>query len=417
MSIHPIVRAWARRLAGVGVAAALASTGAVLAGPSSASAAAPVLFSDDFSDGDAAGWHTSRGRWAVINDVDHNNPALRQSSTTTAVARAGRSKWADYEVVARSTTTEVRPQAVVRRHPGPGAARRQPLPEHPRRRHRRARQGDPRPDHRAGHRAVQARPGREPHADPGSQRLDVDRVGRLRAGIQRGRSPPHGDRHPVAQRRDRPGDHEGRRHVRLGHRHVVRRHQAGRAAPLRVAAPKIVAVTPTTATITWTPTVDNVGVVDYIVYQGTGHTGNFRPVGTYTGTGPVTLVRHRPKHRLRGRRPRCRRQHVISVQHGRHPTAADLPEDGQRHGAAQRAGRAEARRHHRRRQVDRHLGPGNRQHQHGVNAHVLLVTDVDNYRIAAKVRTTSPRSWSRDRIRWCGSSPTTRPGTPPQPAW
>jgi hypothetical protein len=47
-------------------------------------------------------------------------------------------------------------------------------------------------------------------------------------------------------------------------------------------------VTPTTATISWQPTVDNVGVVDYIVYQG-GQFYEQYPVRFVAGTGPITL--------------------------------------------------------------------------------------------------------------------------------
>jgi hypothetical protein len=50
----------------------------------------------------------------------------------------------------------------------------------------------------------------------------------------------------------------------------------------------VVAVTPTTATISWLPTVDNVGVVDYVVYQGEQFYQQY-PVRTVAGTGPVTL--------------------------------------------------------------------------------------------------------------------------------
>jgi hypothetical protein len=51
----------------------------------------------------------------------------------------------------------------------------------------------------------------------------------------------------------------------------------------------VLAVTPTTATISWSPTVDNVGVVEYVVYQGEQFYQQY-PVRTVTGTGPVTLT-------------------------------------------------------------------------------------------------------------------------------
>jgi hypothetical protein len=59
--------------------------------------------------------------------------------------------------------------------------------------------------------------------------------------------------------------------------------------PLVPGRPEVVAVTPTTATVTWRPTVDNVGVTEYVVYQGDQFYQQY-PVRTVTGTGPVTLT-------------------------------------------------------------------------------------------------------------------------------
>ncbi|WP_431924517.1 pectinesterase family protein [Micromonospora wenchangensis] len=61
--------------------------------------AAP-LFSDDFSDGDLAGWSRSGGTWSVVSD---GSPALQQAKAATDNARlfAGSSSWADQAVQAR----------------------------------------------------------------------------------------------------------------------------------------------------------------------------------------------------------------------------------------------------------------------------------------------------------------------------
>ncbi|GIF75219.1 pectate lyase family protein [Asanoa siamensis] len=64
-----------------------------------APAAAATLFSDDFADGNASGWSTSGGSWAVATD---GTPAYRQSSTAAdAKAQAGSTAWTDYAVRAR----------------------------------------------------------------------------------------------------------------------------------------------------------------------------------------------------------------------------------------------------------------------------------------------------------------------------
>jgi hypothetical protein len=60
-------------------------------------------------------------------------------------------------------------------------------------------------------------------------------------------------------------------------------------APLTPGPPAVVTVTPTTATLSWRPTVDNVGVTEYVVYQGEQFYQQY-PVRTVTGTGPVTLT-------------------------------------------------------------------------------------------------------------------------------
>ncbi|MFC8848252.1 MULTISPECIES: pectinesterase family protein [unclassified Micromonospora] len=64
------------------------------------SAYAATLFSDDFTDGDTAGWSKSGGTWSVVAD---DSPALQQAKASTDNARlfAGTSTWTDYTVQAR----------------------------------------------------------------------------------------------------------------------------------------------------------------------------------------------------------------------------------------------------------------------------------------------------------------------------
>ncbi|MEV4412536.1 family 16 glycoside hydrolase [Catellatospora sp. NPDC049609] len=84
-------------------AAVAAVTAAVVLHASTASAA--TMFSDDFNDGDATGWTTSGGTWAVAAD---GSPVLRQSGTSSdARARAGSTAWTDYTVTARVKLTAV----------------------------------------------------------------------------------------------------------------------------------------------------------------------------------------------------------------------------------------------------------------------------------------------------------------------
>ncbi len=84
----------------LGGAAAIATTIAVAVG---ASATAATLFSDDFADGNGAGWSTSGGSWSVVTD---GSPVLQQSSTgADARARAGSASWTDYTVTARVKPT------------------------------------------------------------------------------------------------------------------------------------------------------------------------------------------------------------------------------------------------------------------------------------------------------------------------
>jgi pectate lyase len=82
-------------------AAALVVVAAVATGPA---VFAATLFSDDFQDGNSAGWTTSGGSWSVVTD---GSLVFRQSGTgADALARAGSSSWTDY-----TATANVKPLA------------------------------------------------------------------------------------------------------------------------------------------------------------------------------------------------------------------------------------------------------------------------------------------------------------------
>lgn len=92
-----------RRVRLGGASAALAAVLAVFTGAGAASAA--TLRSDDFEDGDAAGWTPTGGTWIV--NLDGTNHVLRQSSLAAdALTRNGSPAWRDYRV-----TAEVRPES------------------------------------------------------------------------------------------------------------------------------------------------------------------------------------------------------------------------------------------------------------------------------------------------------------------
>jgi len=64
-----------------------------------ATSAQTTLFSDNFQDGDQAGWSRSGGTWTVVTD---GSLVMRQSGTSAdARARAGSTTWTDYSVQAR----------------------------------------------------------------------------------------------------------------------------------------------------------------------------------------------------------------------------------------------------------------------------------------------------------------------------
>ncbi|MFC0028610.1 pectate lyase [Micromonospora chaiyaphumensis] len=83
------------------LAAGAGATVAALAAGTVTSAFAATVFSDTFSDGDAAGWSKSGGTWAVADG------AFSQSSTASELARqfAGQTSWTDYQVQARVRPT------------------------------------------------------------------------------------------------------------------------------------------------------------------------------------------------------------------------------------------------------------------------------------------------------------------------
>lgn len=58
----------------------------------------PVLFSDNFEDGDAAGWTTASGTWSVV--TDGTNVLAQKANNTTGLITAGDS-WTDYVLEAK----------------------------------------------------------------------------------------------------------------------------------------------------------------------------------------------------------------------------------------------------------------------------------------------------------------------------
>lgn len=94
-------RRWGRRgAAGAVLAAALV----VLVAVAMPGAMAATLFSDDFQDGNSAGWTTSGGSWSVVTD---GSLVFRQSGTgADAMARAGSTSMTD-----TTTTARVEPRA------------------------------------------------------------------------------------------------------------------------------------------------------------------------------------------------------------------------------------------------------------------------------------------------------------------
>ncbi|MEU4221608.1 hypothetical protein [Actinoplanes sp. NPDC026623] len=267
------VHTWARRLLGAGLAAAM-----IVAGPAApAAAAAPVLLSDDFADGDAAGWRTSGGRWSVAEAS-----LLQDDVNARAVARAGDQSWTDYAVSAR-----VRPAAY--RDAGSSAgvqARVQSDGSH----YYLVTRADGTVEigRVTGGRSTALATAAYPVATQIWRSLTLIVKGATLTGVVNGE--------PMLSATD----------TRLARgRAALCTTYAGASfddvvvgsyvatapdtqAPLTPGRPRVVDVTPTTATISWSPTVDNVGVVDYVVYSGEQFYQQY-PVRTVTGTGPITL--------------------------------------------------------------------------------------------------------------------------------
>ncbi|MEU7906816.1 hypothetical protein [Actinoplanes sp. NPDC049118] len=268
-----ILHTWMRRIAGAGLAAAMILTGPATA----ASAAAPVLFSDDFSDGDAAGWRTSGGRWSVAEQ------SLRQEETgARAVARVGEASWTDYAVAVR-----VRPAAYRDAGSSVGVQARV--------------QGDGSHYYLAtradgtvelgrvlGGRSTTLATAAYPAATQIWRYLTLVVKGTTVLGVVNGEPLLRATDTRLARGRaglattntDATFDD-----VSVGSYAAT---TPDTQAPLTPGRPRVVEVTPTTVTLSWLPTIDNVGVVDYVLYQGEQFYQQY-PVRTVTGTGPVTL--------------------------------------------------------------------------------------------------------------------------------
>jgi pectate lyase len=81
-----------------GVLVAVTALLVVSTGVGTASAA--TLISDNFEDGNAAGWTTTGGTW-IVNSLTDSSRVLRQSSLVAgALARTGSLSWQDYTVTA-----------------------------------------------------------------------------------------------------------------------------------------------------------------------------------------------------------------------------------------------------------------------------------------------------------------------------
>ncbi|HYN96158.1 MAG TPA: hypothetical protein VES42_20120, partial [Pilimelia sp.] len=266
---------------GAALAAVLAAAGLLAAAPGPALAAAPVLFSDDFEDGDAAGWRPTGGRWSVVQD---GTQVLSQAgSSANARVRAGDPAWRDYSVSAsaklvsgRDAQSSVGVQARVQsdgshyyltvRSDGTTQLGRVVR----------------------GRATTLATVATYPVTGPSWRSLTLVAKGSTLLGIVDGRAYLSATDGQLSA---------GRAGLSAGYAAAVFDNVAVRSyapttpdttAPLTPAAPTVVDVTPTTATITWPATVDNVGVVDYLIYQGSQFYQQ-SPVRFVTGTGPVTL--------------------------------------------------------------------------------------------------------------------------------
>jgi hypothetical protein len=244
-------------------------------------AAAPVLLSDDFEDGDANGWRTSGGRWSVATE---ETSAYRQSAAgARAVARIGDPMWTDYAVTARIKQLSVRD--------GQSAtgvlARVQPDGSHYYLTSRA--DGTVQLGRVTSGRTTALASASYPAYLNVWRSLTLVVKGDSLIGVVNGA--------PLLTATD-TRLHRGRAGLTTTSGTasfddvLVQSYAASTPdtqTPLTPGRPTVVSVTPTTATITWRPTVDNVGVTEYVVYQGDQFYQQY-PVRTVTGTGPVTLT-------------------------------------------------------------------------------------------------------------------------------
>ena len=270
-----------RQMIGAGLTVALVAAGLVLTTAASASAAAPVLLSDDFEDGNAAGWRTSGGRWSVVED-EFNHVLKQGTAGAVTRARAGDPAWADYSVGVRvkALGSPGRQSAVS------VLARLQSDGSHY--------YVATRPDDTVelgkvvGGRTIALATAAYPSYWEYWRSLTLVVKGSTLIGVINGMQLLRATDSQLT--RGRAG--LSTRYTSAEFDDVAVQSFAATApdtqAPLTPDAPTAVNVTPTTATISWKPTIDNVGVVDYIVYQGDNFYSQY-PVRTVAGTGPVTL--------------------------------------------------------------------------------------------------------------------------------
>jgi hypothetical protein len=228
------------------------------AGSAAAMAVGPLLV-DDFEDGNASGWSTSGGRWRVTFSDDGS--AYRQSSTSArAVARAGERWWEDYTVAARVRATSPfggdRGAGVIARANGSTTYFSLEV----------------RVDRIKMAKTVSGRTtelASAPFTATVGTWYDValsvfgDQLTGTVDGVTvsaTDASVPYGRVGLIAQYQSAEFDDVLVDPTPPG--------QPDQQPPSRPARPSLVELTPTTATISWPPAVDNVGVVDYVVVHG-----------------------------------------------------------------------------------------------------------------------------------------------------
>ncbi|RSM39928.1 hypothetical protein DMB66_57740 [Actinoplanes sp. ATCC 53533] len=272
-----------RGLLGAGLATLLLAAGAAALRPAPAEAAAapPVLLSDDFQDGAADGWRTSGGLWSVAAD---ETSVLRQTTMSgRAVACAGDPAWADYAVTAR-----VKPLTMSEPQSSAGVlARVQPDGSH----YYLATRADGTVElgRVTGGRATALASAAYPAYPAVWRSLTLVVKGDSLVGVVNGS--PLLTATDTRLRRGRAGLATASGTASFDDI-LVQSYAASTPdtqPPLTPGRPSVVTVTPTTVTISWRPTVDNVGVAEYVVYQGEQFYQQY-PVRTVAGTGPVTLT-------------------------------------------------------------------------------------------------------------------------------